>query len=106
MSPFQGKTLSFNLANEIFELRLHRQPCNEIGSLTLKELEGLSDENDVAASKNSLDATLIHWRDGRSKNCREWLQELLVSVTPLAEDLNLVDQLAPLHSVLDRGIRL
>lgn len=44
MSPFQGKTLSFNLANEIFELRLHRQPCNEIGSLTLKELEGFVHE--------------------------------------------------------------
>ena len=44
MSPFQGKTLSFNLTNEIFELRLHRQPCNEIGSLTLKELEGFVHE--------------------------------------------------------------
>ena len=40
MSRFQGETLSCILADEIFELRLHRQPCNEIGSLALKELEG------------------------------------------------------------------
>ena len=36
---FQGEALSWDVADGIVELALHRPPANEIGSLTLKELE-------------------------------------------------------------------
>src|SRR5579863_8101464 len=36
---FRGRTLSWSLQAGIIELALHREPCNEIGSLTLEELE-------------------------------------------------------------------
>lgn len=36
---FEGKTLSWDLSEGVLELALHRQPCNEIGSATLEELE-------------------------------------------------------------------
>jgi enoyl-CoA hydratase len=36
---FHGRTLSWSLDGGIIELALHREPCNEIGSLTLEELE-------------------------------------------------------------------
>jgi enoyl-CoA hydratase/carnithine racemase len=36
---FQGQTLSWSLRNGIVELVLHREPLNEISSLTLEELE-------------------------------------------------------------------
>lgn len=36
---FSGKTLSWELTDRVLELRLHREPCNEIGSTTLEELE-------------------------------------------------------------------
>src|SRR6476660_7844805 len=39
MSSFQGKTLSWEVKVGVIELALHRDPCNEIGSLTLEELE-------------------------------------------------------------------
>jgi enoyl-CoA hydratase/carnithine racemase len=39
MNPFQGQTLSWELQDGIIELALHRLPCNEIGTLTLAELE-------------------------------------------------------------------
>jgi enoyl-CoA hydratase len=39
MNQFQGKTLSWELRDGVVELKLHREPCNEIGSLTLDELE-------------------------------------------------------------------
>ncbi|MDP9160665.1 MAG: enoyl-CoA hydratase/isomerase family protein [Acidobacteriota bacterium] len=39
MKSFQGQSLSFELKNSIVELAMHREPCNEIGSLTLEELE-------------------------------------------------------------------
>ncbi len=39
MNQFKGKTLSWELKGGAIELALHRSPCNEIGSLTLEELE-------------------------------------------------------------------
>jgi enoyl-CoA hydratase len=36
---FKGQTLSWQIVNGAIELALHRDPCNEIGSLTLDELE-------------------------------------------------------------------
>jgi enoyl-CoA hydratase len=39
MNRFKGKTLSWEVMNGVIELVLHREPCNEIGSLTLEELE-------------------------------------------------------------------
>jgi enoyl-CoA hydratase/carnithine racemase len=39
MNQFQGQTLSWELKNGIVELALHREPNNEISSLTLGELE-------------------------------------------------------------------
>src|SRR6185503_19203166 len=39
MNSFQGQTLSWELKDGVIELALHRDPCNEIGSLTLEELE-------------------------------------------------------------------
>jgi enoyl-CoA hydratase/carnithine racemase len=39
MKAFQGQSVSWQLTNGVVELALHREPCNEIGSHTLKELE-------------------------------------------------------------------
>lgn len=39
MESFHGQALSWELRDGAVELGLHRQPCNEIGSLTLDELE-------------------------------------------------------------------
>ena len=39
MEPYSGKTLSWTQAAETIELRLHSEPCNEIGLATLRELE-------------------------------------------------------------------
>jgi enoyl-CoA hydratase len=39
MRRFQGQSLSWELKDGVIELALHREGCNEIGSLTLEELE-------------------------------------------------------------------
>src|SRR5205807_3914768 len=39
MSMFSGQAVSWEVNGGIIELALHREPCNEIGSLTLEELE-------------------------------------------------------------------
>lgn len=37
---FKGQTLSWESKSGVIELALHRAPCNELGSLSLTELEG------------------------------------------------------------------
>lgn len=39
MSKFSGQAVSWEVNSGVIELALHREPCNEIGSLTLDELE-------------------------------------------------------------------
>lgn len=39
MNRFKGQALSWELKDGVVEVALHREPCNEIGSLTLEELE-------------------------------------------------------------------
>jgi enoyl-CoA hydratase len=41
MSEFKGKAIAWQIVNGAVEVALHRHPCNEIGSLTLEELERL-----------------------------------------------------------------
>jgi len=46
MKAFKGKALSWQLADGTIELVLNREPCNEIGSATLAELEQFVGEFD------------------------------------------------------------
>jgi len=39
MNSFKGQALSWYTKDGVIELALHRQPCNELGSLSLEELE-------------------------------------------------------------------
>jgi enoyl-CoA hydratase len=39
MTSFQGRTLSWDLKNGVIEVSLHREPLNEISSVTVEELE-------------------------------------------------------------------
>ncbi len=39
VEQFQGQTLSWKVSSGVIELALHRTPCNELGSLSLTELE-------------------------------------------------------------------
>jgi enoyl-CoA hydratase/carnithine racemase len=47
MQSFKGETLSWELIDGCIELALHREPCNEIGSKTLAELEGFVEAHET-----------------------------------------------------------
>ncbi len=51
MIEFEGQTLSWQIVNGAIELALHRDPCNEIGSVTLDELEKFAAALPVLAKK-------------------------------------------------------
>lgn len=42
MNQFEGKAISWEVKEGVIELALHRDPCNEIGSLALQELENFT----------------------------------------------------------------
>lgn len=72
-------------------------------SLNPSQLATLADANDRAAARSSLDATVMHWRDGAPIQVRAWLAQELVDLAPLAEELGLSRVLAPLQGVLKHG---
>jgi len=72
-------------------------------SKQLDELAQLCDQNDIAAAKYSLDANLFDWRTGNSIKCRDWISELIQDVTPLAMEMEMLDLLQPIQSVLLNG---
>jgi len=75
----------------------------EVSRLTADELVSLSDMNDVAAAKSSLEATVHHWSDGRPMVCRDWIRALMEEVKPLAIDMNMIHLLSPINLLLDQG---
>ena len=75
----------------------------EASSKTPKELALLADENDLIAAKFSLDSNLSHWKSGKKINCRDWIKELMLDVSPLAKELNMYELLQPIESVLQNG---
>jgi enoyl-CoA hydratase len=80
MKRFEGQTLSWELKDGIIELALHREPLNEISSLTLEELEKFV----AALDGHSRDAhALILYSSLKSGFCAgadlrelyQWIQE-------------------------------
>ena len=69
----------------------------------MDELSRISDQNEIKAARNSLDAELIHWRDGKKVICREWIKNLLVDLTSIAERLDMIHLLKPIYKVLEEG---
>jgi enoyl-CoA hydratase/carnithine racemase len=58
MNQFEGKTLSWELKDGIVELALHREPCNEIGSSSLAELEKFA--SSLSELESTAHALILH----------------------------------------------
>jgi enoyl-CoA hydratase len=58
MDKFKGQALSWEVKDGVIELALNREPCNEIGSLTLGELERFASA--LPALEGEAHAVLIH----------------------------------------------
>lgn len=58
MNRFQGQAISWEVKEGVIELLLHRAPCNELGSLSLQELEQFVAALDVLEKDSH--ALIIH----------------------------------------------
>ena len=70
---------------------------------SIDKLSEICDQNEINAAKNSLNAELIHWQDGKKVICREWIKNLLSDLSTTAEKFNMEYLLKPIHKVLEEG---
>lgn len=68
-----------------------------------EDLVALTDANELAAGKLSLDAELRHWRDGRPIVARDWITELQQEIWSTAKMKGFSCFLMPLGKVLREG---
>jgi len=63
----------------------------------------ITDHNEIAVSKNSLDATLIHWQTGKEILAKDWIRELYDEVFPIAKKNGFACFLSPLMKIIREG---
>ncbi len=68
-----------------------------------EDLLALTMANEQAAAKDSLDATLRHWQDGREIRARDWIEELYAEILPLAKSKGIRCFLSPVQRILREG---
>lgn len=68
-----------------------------------EDLVAITDANEAAASRLSLDATLRHWQDGREILARDWIEELWQEVLPTAKKHGFSCFLSPVKKLLREG---
>lgn len=68
-----------------------------------EELSRLADTNEEAVARQSLDAELQHWQDGRKITARDWIEELYTEVWPIAKQQGFTCFLSPLRKILRDG---
>ncbi|MEQ9358511.1 glutamate--cysteine ligase [Coleofasciculus chthonoplastes] len=67
------------------------------------DLVALTQANERAVARSSLDAQLTHWQDGRTISAREWIDELYQEVLPIAKAKGFSCFLSPLKKILRQG---
>jgi predicted glutamate--cysteine ligase len=71
--------------------------------LSPQELAELSDQNEIAAAQNSLNAQLRHWEDGRTISARDWIDLIYKDVWPTAKSNGISCFLMPIARILREG---
>ena len=70
---------------------------------SVEDLSEVCDQNEIKAAKNSLNAELINWKDGKKVICRELIHDLLEEISSTAEKLKMNYLLKPIYKVLEEG---
>ncbi|AFZ37421.1 glutamate/cysteine ligase [Stanieria cyanosphaera PCC 7437] len=68
-----------------------------------EDLITVTAENELAVARDSLDAQLTHWQDGRKIKASDWISELYQQVLPIAKNRGYSCFLLPLNKILRNG---
>jgi len=71
--------------------------------LSVEALRQLILENETAVARQSIDATVRHWRDGRPLPVRQWLESYYEQALSAARVYGIDRFLQPLRQVIDEG---
>lgn len=75
----------------------------EKSQLSPEDLVTLTDANEDAAAKLSLEAQLRHWQDGQPILAKDWIEQLYQEVWPFAKQRGFSCFLSPLKKILREG---
>ena len=84
---------------ELDPLQQSSLSTHDLGS----KLVAMADENEILAARQSLDAPLRHWQDGRKILARDWIAEIYDQVYPIAKRRGFSCFLSPLKKILRQG---
>ena len=102
MTPYQGKTLSWEIKDGALELELRHPPGNEIGTAMLAELEIFI--RALAAAESSASAVIVYSRQVAGFSAGADLRELYTTalpLTPAKRTAGVREFLERIHSVLN-----
>jgi len=93
----------------LIEARLHQMIADPTldpltsSQLSAEELITITDANEAAAARASLNAELRHWQDGQPILAHEWIEELYQEVWAIAKQQGFSCFLLPLKKLLREG---
>ncbi|MGD2179865.1 glutamate--cysteine ligase [Lusitaniella coriacea] len=74
-----------------------------LSNFSSNELVALTKANEMAVARQSLDAQLHHWQDGRTIAARDWIDEIYQQVWFIAKQKGFSCFLSPLQKILRDG---
>lgn len=102
--PFHGATTSWSLEAEVLEIRLHREPCNEIGTATLEDWERLVDLLPQGFASGQVRAALVFSERPAGFCAGADLRQLFAEMAPLdtgTRRLRIREFLRRIHRVMN-----
>jgi predicted glutamate--cysteine ligase len=75
----------------------------QCSQLTPEDMVTLTDRNEIAVARQSLDAELQHWQDGRRLTARDWIEQLYQEAWAIAKPAGFSCFLLPVKKILRHG---
>ncbi|MDY6941279.1 MAG: glutamate--cysteine ligase [Cyanobacteriota bacterium] len=72
-------------------------------STRAEDLLAIVEENEAAVARDSLDARVRHWQDGRQIVAREWIEQLYAEAATVAKQRGFSCFLSPVRKILREG---
>jgi predicted glutamate--cysteine ligase len=84
-------------------MQLFETPSLDPLKTGISNLETVIHNNEQAVARNSLEAELIHWQDGRIIKAKDWITEIYQEVWPIAKLKGFSCFLSPIKRILREG---
>jgi predicted glutamate--cysteine ligase len=84
-------------------MQLFETPSLDPLKTGISNLDTVIHNNEQAVARNSLEAELTHWQDGRTIKAKDWITEIYQEVWPIAKPRGFSCFLSPIKRILREG---